>query len=220
MSIIGNPITLGGGKAPTIPFNTYSQFNEQGLTGSAWTSDDGTKSVTLAAGTWTVEGGKFIANGSTRLTVTCPSSNIMFGLRFSVDSSFTPTSSSQWYNQSCLMGGEMSGTQRDCGITLVKYNGELYPCIGYSESSYTRANVPIQPDTEYDIFLLWHASVYSLYLDGTRIANVTYSPTNAHMTKLGVFWNGATSNTTVKGTISAIGVYTFNYGKMPLPNFK
>jgi len=219
MSIIGNPITLGGGK-PTIPFDTYSQFTEQGLTGSAWTSDDGTKSVTLAAGTWAVENGKFIANGSTRLTVACPSSSIMFGLRFSVDSSFTPASSSQWYNQSCLMGGELAGAQRDCGITIVKYNNQLYPCIGYGESSYARSPVPIQPDTEYDIFLLWHSSIYSLYLDGTRVTNVTYGATGTNMTKLGVFWNAGGTGSTVKGTISAIGVYTFDYGKMPLPSFK
>lgn len=208
--MLGRTNVGGGAARKTIPFDIWSKFTSQGLTSSGWTSDDGTKTVTRNAGTWTVNNGKLIADGSTRYTIQAPNSYMMYGIKCSVDPSFTPRTSNYWYQQSCLIGRELSDTQRDDGITIVSYDGAIYPCIGYSTTSYVRASKPLTLGVDHELFLLYVGYGYFLYMDGELVANAYYVASGSQITVLGVFWNDSVTNTMVKGTISSIGVWTFN----------
>jgi len=90
-----------GGK---YAWTQYSKFVHDGLGANEWVSTDGQHTINKIAGTWTVSGGKLVADGNTYFRTSVPKSNILIGIRCAVDSGFSPSGSSNWYQQSCIFG--------------------------------------------------------------------------------------------------------------------
>ena len=204
-------------------FTLNRKFLGSDLTSSApWVATNGTNNMTMVSGTWTVTDNKLVANGSTYFRTETPGTNVLYGIRCSVDSSFTPVSTSNWYSQSCLFGTEVSGIQKDYAATLVKSGNDIYPCIGYPQDAYAMADKPIPLDEDFDLFLLYTGTKYTMFLNGEVIKELNFTATGTAFTTVGVFYNNSGGGTAVKGTISAFGIWTFTNGtgtKIVLPSF-
>ena len=190
-------------------WSCYSKFIGSGLSQNSWVSTDGVRLISLDAGTWTVTDGKLIANGSTRYSALCPGSYVLLGIRCSISSSFTPSTAAQWYKRSCIIGRELGNVQKDFGLLIGKSGNYYYPGIGYSESSYVQSSNAIFGDTEYDLFILTTTSNLRVFVNNTQVASVTYTMGGTAISNVGIFWNKAESSSTVKGSISAVGIWTY-----------
>ena len=210
MPIYGNPFWIFG-KAldPKYSWTQYSKFISSGLGASSWASTDGTRSITLANGTWTVSDGKLVADGSSGFRTNIPGPNILVGIRCTVPSTFTPSTSSQWYNQSCIFGYELGNRQKDYALTIRESDGIIYPCVGYAMSSYTQSSTPLPLDEECELFLLYTGSVFTMFLNRNVILTVSYIASGSTSSKIGIFWNNSVAGSKVAGTISAFGVWQF-----------
>lgn len=193
----------------------YSKFLPEGLSASGWASTDGTKNISLVSGAWDVSDGKLICDGD-RYRFAVPNSNVLVQCRCSIAGNFSPVNPSYWYGQSCIFGCELSGGQRDYGVTL-PYNTRT-PSIGYASGNPKIGSISVDSN-EHLISLLHTGSVYYLYIDGVLSASQSYTASGTHLSSMGLFWNNDSSNTVVKGNISALGVWTFSTINSALPIF-
>ena len=192
-------------------FTLHSRYTPNGLTSSGWTDDTGNYSFTLRGGNWIVENSSLKANGA-MYTVPCPAGYFLAILKCSIASGFTPINSTNWYEQSCLFGRELTEEKNDWGCTMY---GGLIPCIGYGFGSYASSGVALTPETEHEIALLHDYNRNILWIDGILVKTVTYTAKSGNFDYLGIFYNG-NAPTAVKGSISKLGIWTFTRNNTPI----
>ena len=122
-----------------------------------------------------------------------------------VNSTFTPRSSSNWYECSCIMGCELSERQQDFGIII---NSTGYVGIGYSMSSISASSIKINDGQFHHLVITTTSSDLKLYIDGILVKIVTYSMTGTSPTQYGIFWNKMAANTAVRGTFTLFRYYS------------
>lgn len=191
--------------SPLYEWTLHSKYTSSGLSSSGWVDDSNTYSFTRDGGTWQVSDGKLVADNA-YYSVPNPAGYFLVGIKCSIASGFTPVSSTSWYQQSAIFGRELGGQQNDWACTLY---GGLQPCIGYGFSSYKASGMYLTANQDYEIFLLHTNTGDYLFVDGTQVTSVSYTPSSGNFSQMGVFWNKDNANTRVQGTISKLGIWTF-----------
>lgn len=190
-------------------FTKYSRFESKDLTNlDPWHSTDGSQNMVLVKGTWDVSDGKLLSNGDSCYRTNVPGTNALYGIRCSVDS-FTPSTNSNWYRQHCLFGSELSGTQKDYGVTLMKSNDAIYPCIGYANSSYVMSSTPLPIGETFELYLMYTGTQFTMYLNGQLIHTLNYTASGSAFDTIGIFWQNEYDTNIVPGAIEAFGIWTF-----------
>lgn len=193
----------------TYKFTQYSRFESKDLTDLApWHSTDGRQNMVLVKGTWDVSDGKLLSHGNSCYRTNTPGTNVLYGIRCSVDS-FTPSTSGNWYRQHSLFGSELSGTQKDYAVTLMKSNNIIYPCIGYANSSYSMSSTPLPIGETFELYLMYTGTQFTMYLNGQLIHTLNYTAGGSAFDTIGIFWQNEYDTNIVPGAIEAFGIWTF-----------
>ena len=188
-------------------WNQYCIYSNKGLSSSGWVDDSGTKSMTKNAGSWDIQNESLVTDGNNRFSFSVPKSEILIGFKGTVASNWTPSSSSNWFESSCIVGRELSSQQRDWAVLI---RPGLIPAMGYGYSSITTGTESISADTETTIFMMNTSSEFKLWVNGNLSASVNYTASGNNLSNMGLFWNGDNTKGIFKGSCSKIGIWTFS----------
>lgn len=181
------------------PIVGYKIYYNKNLTDISDNHIDGT-----LYGTYTQTDSGIVFNGGYATTGNISKSTGTWELKGLINQSFSPKSSSQWYNCSCLFGCELGGQQQDFGIIV---NSSGYVGIGYSTESTAYSTVNVVDGNYHHYALTYSSGQFKLYVDGILVKTVNYTMSGEIPTTYGIYWNNSSSNTKIAGQFKLFRYY-------------
>lgn len=122
-----------------------------------------------------------------------------------IPTTFSPFSSSNWYECSCIFGCELYNVQQDFGIIIDK-NG--YFAIGYGMANIASTTIKANDNNYHHLVLINGDNYLKLYIDGKMEINLSYTMTRDIPSNYGIFWNNKSkTNSIVKGDFLLLRFY-------------
>ena len=162
--------------------------------------------ATKVTGTVNWQSNCLVLDGSTYWSVPAPNlSRGTLEIVFSIDPAFIPVNTNYWYQASCVIGQELSGTQQDFGV-LVDKNGKI--AIGYGNSTIYSTTINAKDGLPHTVSYSYFRGPMSLFVDGILISEFATVVGGSEVSTLGIGWNKASSATIVKGKVFSIKWYS------------
>lgn len=207
---IGDRIIFDGGASGDagIPLDPTPEviFRNDDITPDGWVATNGTP-LKLFGGTYQTDGKCLVCNGSRLAIQRADSSYMLWGIKCSVNSDFVPSNDSRWWMASCIMGQELSGTQRDYGCVVTK---DGYFGLGWSTQNITPSSVYALDGKVHEIFMFATDSYIALIIDGQVECLEFIKMSSGQMSQVGIFWNSSNNNSITKGRVYSIGCWNYN----------
>ena len=184
-------------------YNFDGKIHNDGL----WADTINSKEMAVAKGLTVFEDGALILskNGNYFSLPTDYGSYGTFELLVKIDESFTPISTSYWYECSCIFGCELSGGQRDWGLVIDR-NG--YFAIGHGWGDISSTDVIASDGQWRTLAMVVGTSDMKLYIDGVLKQSVNITMSGTAISTYGVGWNKSGTNTSVTGYIGTLKVWS------------
>ncbi len=204
----------GGGTSPSITFTPKTFFDESGIGSSGWVATDGSTNMNYQGNFSGTAGEKVVSNSTNNLKMYFPitGSYFLFGIHCKIDPNFTPNNNNDWYACSCVLGQELSGTQRDCAVIIDK-NG--YFALGTSTATIDSTSVYALDGNDHTLFMLVEADKISLYIDGALEKSVNIVMGGGEMNNMGVLFNGD-AYTRTDGEVYSVGYWEESIPQLPI----
>lgn len=148
-----------------------------------------------------------ILDGNSYWRVQAPTgSNGTAEIVVSVDPTFIPVNTDNWYQASCIFGTELPNIQKDMGI-LVDKNG--YFAIGYGESTIWSSAIYAKDGLPHTIHYSYIDGPKLMAIDGIVVNTFTFAAEGNQPSTWGIGWNNSSANTKIKGKIYSVKWYNY-----------
>ena len=154
-------------------YNTKYGYNDKANDWYDLTGRENDAKLTVGTAAWNDKA--LDLDGESYFTVKSPVSD-SFGtveVCVSVDSSFKPQDTDEWYRCSCIFGCEIGGTQKDWGVVIDK-NG--YFAIGYDNHTINSSKIYALDGKKHTVSYSYMSDGLEFYIDGEMITKIEYKP--------------------------------------------
>ena len=188
-----------------LQYTIISKYMPSGIGSNSWLDVNGVNAIGVNGAPTFHEGADVQLNGNNNLYMNVPKSTLCFGVRCKINSDYQPTQSNIWYGCSCVMGRELSGTQKDFAIIIDK-NG--YFALGYGNASINSSNIYACDGEEHTLFIICLWDRITLFIDGVKKIEQLINVAGSDISNIGIFFNLA-SGARVSGMVYACGVWSY-----------
>ena len=199
----------GGGGIPSqylYSFTKVKEWVENGIGSSSWLDDTGVSALGEGGTYSAVEGEYLDCNSNSWAYIPIANSYYLFGIKFQVDSNFSPRQTDNWNGASCIIGQEIAGAHRDCAVVISK-NG--YFAFGYADSGIIETSVNALDGNTHEIYLAVLPSSLVVFIDGNQELNIAVSMSGNQMSQMGVFNSQRFGDTRTYGKVYKVGYWSY-----------
>lgn len=179
--------------------NTLSGHDSEATTWEDLTEINSDAALAAGSAVW---GDNYLRlDGSSYWNVTAAVARGTLEVVVSIDSDFSPVSTSAWYAASCICGTELASTQQDYGIII---NSSKKFAVGYARDSIWASSVNACDGYPHTLSYSYLHGPIQFAIDGVIVLEGSATCSGTQLSYLGIGWNRAASATKVKGNIYGI----------------